>query len=110
MMKYDPDYSTDEWLDRLDAIVAGEHTPSTDDDELLHVASRLSQALAPLREMDGAGAVRRQRLLVGLHTRQTTQIHKPVQRVPGISLLIAPLLLCVLLIVMLNTGGLAAMW
>ncbi len=109
-MKYDPDHSTDEWLDRLDAIVAGKHPLSTDDDELLHVASRLSQALAPLRELDAVDAIRRQRLLSRLHNRQTTLTHEPVQRVSGISLLIASLLLSVLIIGMLNTGGLAAMW
>lgn len=38
----------DAWFEKLDAIVTGEHAPIDEDDELLHVAAKLSDALAPL--------------------------------------------------------------
>ncbi|BCL77853.1 hypothetical protein ccbrp13_03180 [Ktedonobacteria bacterium brp13] len=36
------------WFEKLDAIVTGESTPTAEDDELLHLAAKLSDALTPL--------------------------------------------------------------
>jgi hypothetical protein len=48
------------WLDWLDAIIAGDDTPAPEDDEMLHVAVRLAQALAPLSTLDADAEARRQ--------------------------------------------------
>ena len=50
-MKHHADRPGDEWLDHLDAMIAGDALPSEEDEELLHVATRLASALAPLRAM-----------------------------------------------------------
>jgi hypothetical protein len=49
MMKHNHDGDGDDWLDNLEAIIAG-NVPSSDEEneELLHVATRLASALAPL--------------------------------------------------------------
>lgn len=36
------------WFEKLDAIVTGENAPTDEDDELLHLAAKLSAALTPL--------------------------------------------------------------
>lgn len=61
-MNEKPDEINDAWLDRLDEIVGGMDTPSSDDDELLQIAGRLTVALAPYRELDVQARVHRQRL------------------------------------------------
>jgi len=50
------------WLDKLDAIAAGDEQPSPGDDELLHIAGRLTAALAPLGELDAGARTHEQRL------------------------------------------------
>lgn len=50
------------WLDRLDEIVDGVDEPSSDDDELLHLARHIHIALAPLRELDAPARAHRQHL------------------------------------------------
>src|SRR5260221_9514201 len=50
------------WLDKLDAIAAGDEQPSPGDDELLHIAGRLTAALAPLGESDAGARTHKQRL------------------------------------------------
>lgn len=57
----------DVWLDKLDAIAAGDEQPSPGDDELLHIAGRLADALAPLGEVDAGTRAHKQRL--GAHLR-----------------------------------------
>ncbi len=52
----------DVWLDKLDAIAAGDEQPSPGDDELLHIAGRLTAALAPLGELDAGARAHKQRL------------------------------------------------
>lgn len=52
-MKKPENEPDDAWFDRLDAIVMGNES-APPDDELLYVAARLSQALAPLDETHGA--------------------------------------------------------
>ncbi len=52
----------DVWLDKLDAVAAGDYHPLAGDDELLHVAGRLTAALAPLRELDAGTRGHKQRL------------------------------------------------
>ena len=78
--KHNHDEYSDEWLEKLDAIVAGEDIPSAGDDELLHVAARLATALAPLKEMDRAAEIRRQHFLLYLRARQNNVTHQPRRR------------------------------
>src|SRR5215469_839286 len=52
----------DAWLDKLDAIAAGDEQPAPRDDELLHIAGRLAAALAPLGELDAGARAHKQRL------------------------------------------------
>ncbi len=42
----------DAWFAKLDAIVTGRETPTPEDDDLLHVAAKLADALAPLNNSD----------------------------------------------------------
>ncbi|HLI05413.1 MAG TPA: hypothetical protein VKV40_02480 [Ktedonobacteraceae bacterium] len=58
------------WMERLDAIAAGEELPSADDDELLYVAGQLSAALTPLRTLDSTAEARRQHVGSRLRTRR----------------------------------------
>lgn len=64
------------WMERLDAIAAGEERPSPDDDELLHVAGQLSAALTPLRRLDSAAEVRRRQIGSRLRARHAVQLLK----------------------------------
>lgn len=61
------------WMNRLDAIASGDDLPSADDDELLHVAGQLSAALTPLRNLDSAAEVRKQRVGSHLRTHRVAQ-------------------------------------
>src|SRR5947209_12838569 len=92
IMKDDHDRYTDAWLDKLDAIVAGDDVPLADDDQLLPVAKRLATALAPLRTMDSAAERRRQNLLTHLRVKHSNITRKPIRRLFRPSLLIAALL------------------
>ncbi len=109
-MKRDHDRYTDEWLDRLDAIVTGENVPSASDDELLQLATRLVTALAPLQEMRRAAERRGQNLPSHLRVKYAGVAQKRVHRLSRLSLLVATLLLFVLVIGIVSTGGLAAIW
>lgn len=50
-MGHDIDRPGDDWLDNLDVIIAGDATLPEEDKDLLHVATRLASALAPLHAM-----------------------------------------------------------
>ena len=51
MKGHNDDYD-ETWLAKLDAIVARSETPSQEDDELLHVAAKLVDALSPLNKLE----------------------------------------------------------
>jgi hypothetical protein len=104
----DHDRYSDAWLDRLDAIVAGDNVPSATDDELHQLATRLVTALEPLREMRRAAEIHHQRLPTHLRVKYAKVAHKRVHRLSRLSLLVATLLLFVLVIGIVSTGGLAA--
>lgn len=55
-MSHKRDRYDGDWLDSLDSLLAGEALPPAEDQELLHVATRLASALAPLRETARMGA------------------------------------------------------
>lgn len=40
------------WFTKLDAIVTGKETPTSEDDNVLHVAAKLADALSPLNQQD----------------------------------------------------------
>lgn len=109
-MKQDDDRYTGAWLDKLDAIAAGDTVPSASDDELLHLATHLATALAPLREMRGSAGLRHQRVPGHLRVKYAKMAHRPAQRRVRLSLLVATLLLVTILIGMMNTGVLASLW
>ncbi len=46
----------DAWFAKLDAIVTGRETPASEDDDLLHVAAKLADALSPLNQLDTSNA------------------------------------------------------
>jgi len=50
-MKRRDDYDA-AWFAKLDAIVTGRKTPAPEDDDLLHVAAKLADALSPLNTSD----------------------------------------------------------
>ncbi len=56
-MNDNDDRYSDHWLDRLNGIIEGDSLPSKVDEDLLHVATRLASALAPLRETARTRAV-----------------------------------------------------
>ena len=64
------------WMARLDAIAAGEELPTSDDDELLHVAGQLSAALTPLRRLDSDAEARRQQVGSQLRMRRAAMTLK----------------------------------
>ncbi|MFL5627340.1 MAG: hypothetical protein ACJ788_17325 [Ktedonobacteraceae bacterium] len=106
----DDDQSTDAWLDKLDVIATGGHMTSADDDELLPVATQLARALAPLRIIDGAAEIRRQRTLSRLRARHNGLASKSKRHLSRSAALVAALLLCVLAIEMMGSGWMATMW
>lgn len=108
--KHNHDEYSDEWLEKLDAIVAGEDIPSAGDDELLHVAARLATTLAPLKEMDRAAEIRRQHFLLYLRARQNNVTHQPRRRLSRSFRLATVLLLLMLVIGIISTEGLTALW
>ncbi len=95
-MNPDEDQPTPDWLDQLDALLAGRGSPADQDDELLHLARRLHTALAPLRTLNQAEEDRRLRLLRRLHTRQPQILRMP--RLPLRATLLVGLLLLVVLV------------
>jgi len=107
-MKKDHDRYTDAWPDRLDAVVAGENVPSTSDDELLQLATRLVIALAPLQEIRRGAERHGQSLPSHLRVKYAGAAHKRVHRLSRLILLVATLLLFVPVIGIVSTGGLAA--
>lgn len=54
MRRHNDDYN-ETWFSKLDAIVMGRETPSQEDDDLLHVAAKLSHALSPLNKSSTQG-------------------------------------------------------
>lgn len=69
-MKQNHDGYDSDWLDNLEAIMAGDAPlPDEEDEELLHVATRLASALAPLREMAGTNASRNASALPSMPTK-----------------------------------------
>ena len=95
-------FDDDTWQEKLDKIIAGEQVQATSDDELIEVAQRLHQALAPLQEMDKAALQHRQQLLARLHTKYT--YHPPVHHSSRFLLLSVTILALLLTIGSMNIG------
>ena len=98
-------FNDERWQEKLDKIVAGEQ--ATSDDELLAVAQRLHEALAPLQKMDKAAIQHRQQLLTRLHTKHVP--HPPVQHFSRF-LLLTVIILTLLLTTVSTNIGLGQMW
>jgi hypothetical protein len=108
-MKQEEEPPTQAWLDQLDAIVAGHESQAASDDELLHLAQRLTIELAPLRTMNRTAEQRRLRLLGRLRARQAQAFRKRRLSVRA-ALLVALLLVVVLASGTLGAGALASVW
>lgn len=111
-MKHRADRTDGEWLDNLDAIIKGDALPPQEDQELLHVATRLVSTLAPLRA--------KAQNETGAHPPLHPYLHKPPARRllkhPASSafrragLLVAVMLLLVCLTVLGSVTGAATLW
>lgn len=71
MKRRDDDYD-DAWFAKLDAIVTGRETPSREDDDVLHVAAKLADALASLNDPDRLDVLDSQNTRVNPRLRQQT--------------------------------------
>ncbi|MGI9061464.1 MAG: hypothetical protein ACR2H5_23125 [Ktedonobacteraceae bacterium] len=60
----------DEWFAKLDAIVTGKEALSSEDDDLLRMAAKLTDAFAPLSDLDGIHAQWHQRTTAPMSTRR----------------------------------------
>jgi hypothetical protein len=92
------------WFNRLDAIVTGKETPSPEDDELLHVAAKLSDALASTRGFDSAGERNRWPTRAHLQPRQSVS-SLPVPSFKRRLFLRGLLAVAALLFVLFGVGG-----
>ena len=102
-MKSNHDGYGDNWLDDLEAVIAGDVSSSEENEELLHVAKRLASALAPLREIAGSRAPS------PIQSRQS-RMRLPTLRRPLPVLLIAALLLLVCITGGLSAPGIVGFW
>lgn len=109
-MKHNADRS-DDWLDNLDAIIKGDAVPPHEDVELLHVVTRLSSALAPLRAMAQSDATD--------HPRKHAYQRLPHQHLltragrfapPRAGVLVAVLVILLCLASMGHAIGVASLW
>ena len=98
------------WLDHLDAIIAGDVRVSEEDKELLHVATRLASALAPLREIAQANASSSPHAIAPMQSRQSRRKLSILQTFSQARPLVAALLLLVCIISIIGTIGLANFW
>jgi hypothetical protein len=101
-MNHEQGQPTPDWLDDLDAIIAGHESPAASEDELLQLAQQLTERLTPLRRMDRAAEQRRQHLLGRLHATQSKQPARARS-----ALLVALLLMAVLAS---GTVGAGTLW
>lgn len=96
------------WLDNLDALMDGEPLSGADE-ELLHVATRLASALAPLRERARAGKGRRADTFTYARIKASSVRHYRSTFIPRPALLVVILFLF-LLAAGISGGGMQAVW
>ncbi len=109
-MKHQQDDHGADWLDNLDAIIAGDVPASKEDEELLHVATRLASALAPLREIARTNASSSSHAASPMQSRQSRMKLPALQTLSRASPLVAALLLLVCIMGIISTIGLANFW
>lgn len=109
-MKHHQDDHGGDWLDNLDAIIAGDVPASEEDKELLHVATRLASALAPLREIARTNASSSPHATPPMQSRQSRTKLPAMQTLSQSRPLVAALLLLVCIIGIISTIGLANFW
>lgn len=106
-MKQNDDKHERDWLDNLEAMMAGTAPfPDGEDEELLHVATRLASALAPLRERARMKAHINAYPLPRLHAR-SRWMRRPH---PRTGLLVAALVLLVGMLMSISAIGTAPFW
>lgn len=110
-MKHNHDGYNGDWLDNLEAIIAGD-APSSDEEneELLHVATRLASALAPLREMARMKASSNAHAITRVQVRSSWMRLPALQAPPRAGLLVAALLLLVCIMGSISAIGAAPFW
>jgi hypothetical protein len=109
-MKHHVDRPENEWLDNLDAIINGDALPPQEDEELLHVATRLASALAPLRTKARDEAAIHPHLhpyLLKQPRRRTLRLTAGISRA---GLLVAAMLFLACIIVLGSATGIATLW
>lgn len=103
----------DAWLERLDAVIAGEHVPQEQQDERLHLAKQLSDTLSPLTTLSTKDEEAYRRMRAKLHeqlpeAQDRMQRFKPVRQ--HLCLLTVLALLCLLslgIVELRSLGGIA---
>jgi hypothetical protein len=108
MKMHDPDRISDSWLERLDEIVAGENVPLATDDELHQLAMQLATALKSLREIHASAKIKQQDMPSNLPVRNSRISQKSLPFPSRFCLLITALLLFVLILTMISSGGILA--
>lgn len=109
-MKHNRDNHGGDWLDNLDAIIAGDIPASREDEELLHVATRLASALTPLREMARTNASSGSHMTSSMQSSQSRMRLPALQTLSRVRPLVAALLLLVCITSIISTIGLANFW
>ena len=111
-MKHPTDRSSDDWPDNLDAIIAADELSPQERQELLHVAERLTTALAPLRAMAHSQASDNSHQ--HLYMRRPSARHwirRPTSlALPRTGLLVAAIVLLICIAVIGRAPGAATLW
>jgi hypothetical protein len=110
-MKHTHDGDNGDWLDNLEAIMAGDAPlPDEENEELLHVATRLASALAPLREIAGTNISQNASALPHLQAKSRGMRLRALQAPLRARLLVAVLLLLVGMLGSISAIGTAPFW
>ncbi len=109
-MKHHADRSSDNWPDNLDAIIAADVLSPQEHQELLHVAQRLSSALAPLRAMAHSQVSADQHLYIRRRPARRW-IRRPFSlALPRAGSLVAAIVLLICIAVVGSAPGAATLW
>jgi hypothetical protein len=109
-MNHNRDRYDGDWLDSLDSLIAGDALPPEEDEDLLHVATRLASALAPLRETAGTTATHRYHANQQTPFGQIWRKRQARQHLSPAKLLVSALLLLLCLVGGISVKGGAPLW
>lgn len=109
-MKHNHDSYGGDWLDNLEAIIAGDVPPSEENEELLLVATRLASALAPLRAMARTNTSSSSHATSKMQSKQSWMKLPTLHALSRTRLLVAALLLLVCVTGSISALGVAIFW